>query len=239
MNRPLDMITYSKDGRNYLLLANNRRGVMKLSTNSAGDAQAITQPVQGTQGVGYDTIASLKGVIQMDKLDDGHAVILVQDPAGHSTWRQWSCREPVFRRREPIGQRGRTPGSLVARNASAREDRRDPAATHARVQIDSCAREIMIDGLDPAALASAQQAMPSASRWASLCPVSVPPEPGRSGRAAEPILGSYRVEGSTLRFTARYPLDQPGYQALIDETLLKPADRRHSGSRPADAATGD
>ncbi len=81
-NRPLDMITYSKDGRNYLLLANNSRGVMKISTDNTGEAQAITQPVQGTQGVGFDTIASLKGVVQMDKLDDGHAVVLVQDPAG-------------------------------------------------------------------------------------------------------------------------------------------------------------
>ena len=33
----------------------------------------------GTKGLGYDTIASLKGVVQMDQLDDRHAVILVQD----------------------------------------------------------------------------------------------------------------------------------------------------------------
>ncbi len=81
-NRPLDMITYSKDGRNYLLLANSSRGVMKIPTETAGDAQGITRPVQGTRGIGYDTIASLKGVVQMDKLDDNRAVILVQDQAG-------------------------------------------------------------------------------------------------------------------------------------------------------------
>ena len=44
--------------------------------------QGITSAVQGTQGIGYDTIASLKGVVQMDKLDDNRAVILVQDQAG-------------------------------------------------------------------------------------------------------------------------------------------------------------
>jgi hypothetical protein len=81
-NRPLDMIAYSKDGRSYLLLANSSRGVMKIPTENAGDAQGITQPVPGTQGLGYDTIASLKGVVQMDKLDDNHAVILVQDQSG-------------------------------------------------------------------------------------------------------------------------------------------------------------
>jgi hypothetical protein len=81
-NRPLDMIPYSKDGRSYLLLANNRRGVMKIPTESVGDAQPITHPVRGTQGVGYETIASLKGVVQMDKLDDNRAVILAQDQTG-------------------------------------------------------------------------------------------------------------------------------------------------------------
>ena len=81
-NRPLDMIAYQKDGKDYLLLANSSRGVMKIPTEGAGAAEGITAPVQGTKGIGYDTIASLKGVVQMDKLDDGHAVILVQDPAG-------------------------------------------------------------------------------------------------------------------------------------------------------------
>ena len=81
-NRPLDMITYAKDGKNYLLLANSNRGVMKIPTETAGDAQGITEPVHGTRGIGYETIASLKGVVQMDKLDDRHAVILVQDQAG-------------------------------------------------------------------------------------------------------------------------------------------------------------
>jgi hypothetical protein len=81
-NRPLDMIAYSKDGKNYLLLANSRRGVMKIPTETAGEAEGITSPVQRTRGIAYDTIASLKGVVQMDKLDDGHAVILTQDSSG-------------------------------------------------------------------------------------------------------------------------------------------------------------
>jgi hypothetical protein len=81
-NRPLDMIAYEKDGKAYLLLANSSRGVMKIPTEGAGDAQGITEPVPGTRGIGYETIGSLKGVVQMDKLDAGHAVILVQDQSG-------------------------------------------------------------------------------------------------------------------------------------------------------------
>ncbi len=83
-NRPLDMIVYQKDGKDYLLMANSSRGVMKITTEGAGTAESITQPVRGggTKGLGYDTIASLKGVVQLDQLDNSHAVILVQDANG-------------------------------------------------------------------------------------------------------------------------------------------------------------
>jgi hypothetical protein len=83
-NRPLDMIVYQKDGKDYLLLANDSRGVMKITTEGAGTAESITEPVRngGTKGLGYDKITSLKGVVQLDKLDDRHAVILVQDADG-------------------------------------------------------------------------------------------------------------------------------------------------------------
>jgi len=77
-NRPLDMIVYQKDGKDFILLTNNSRGVMKIRTEGADTTESITQPVRGggTKGLGYDTIASLKGVVQMDQLDDRHAVIL-------------------------------------------------------------------------------------------------------------------------------------------------------------------
>ena len=79
-NQPLDMIVYQKDGKDYLLMSNNSRGVMKIPTESAGDAPGITAPVPGggKKGLGYETIASLKGVQQMDQLDKNHAVVLVK-----------------------------------------------------------------------------------------------------------------------------------------------------------------
>jgi hypothetical protein len=81
-NQPLDMIVYQKDGKDYLLMANSRRGVMKIPTEGAGTAPGITEPVDGTKGLGYETIARLKGVVQMDQLDDRHAVVLRQDSDG-------------------------------------------------------------------------------------------------------------------------------------------------------------
>jgi hypothetical protein len=81
-NNPLDMIVYQKDGKDFILMTNSNRGVMKIPTEGAGTAAGITEPVRGTKGLGYETVASLKGVVQMDQLDGQHAVILVQNPNG-------------------------------------------------------------------------------------------------------------------------------------------------------------
>ncbi len=79
-NQPLDMIVYQKDGKDYLLMTNSNRGVMKIPTEGAGDAPGITNPVPGggKKGLGYETIESLKGVQQMDQLDKSHAVVLTK-----------------------------------------------------------------------------------------------------------------------------------------------------------------
>ena len=80
-NRPLDMIAYQKDGKDYILMANSARGVMKIPTEGFADAQPITaRPSNEKAGVGYETIAELQGVIQLDKLDAGRALVLIQDP---------------------------------------------------------------------------------------------------------------------------------------------------------------
>jgi hypothetical protein len=81
-NRPLDMVVYQRDGKDYLLLANSDRGVMKIPTEGAGNAASITAPVRATQGLGYETIASLKGVTQLDQLDATRAVVLARDDSG-------------------------------------------------------------------------------------------------------------------------------------------------------------
>jgi hypothetical protein len=85
-NQPLDMIVYKKDGQNYLLMANSARGVMKISTADIEKNAGITAPVGGggTAGQKYDTIADWKGVVQLDKLNDAMAVVLIQNESGAS-----------------------------------------------------------------------------------------------------------------------------------------------------------
>jgi hypothetical protein len=77
-NRPLDMIVYRKDGADYILMANSSRGVMKLPTKNLESYEPITAKTD-KQGVPYETIASLKGVQQLDKLDDRNALMLAED----------------------------------------------------------------------------------------------------------------------------------------------------------------
>jgi hypothetical protein len=80
MNRPLDIISYEKGGKQYLLLANDRRGVMKIATEGIEKQQGITEPIKGggKAGLTYDTITELTGVEQLDRLGDSHALLLVK-----------------------------------------------------------------------------------------------------------------------------------------------------------------
>ena len=81
-NRPLDMIVYKKDGKDYLLMANSSRGVMKVNVETIDKIEGISSRVNGTAGLPYDTIANLKGVMQLDKLDKERALVLVQSDGG-------------------------------------------------------------------------------------------------------------------------------------------------------------
>jgi hypothetical protein len=77
-NKPLDMIVYQKEGKDYLLLANSSRGVMKISTDNIENMESITAPVTGggKKGLPYETIGSWTGVEQLDRLDNQHAAVL-------------------------------------------------------------------------------------------------------------------------------------------------------------------
>jgi hypothetical protein len=81
-NRPLDMIVYEKEGKNYLLLANSARGVMKINTDEVNTQQGIESRVADKAGLTYDTIDKLTGVEQLDKLDGSHALLLVKGTSG-------------------------------------------------------------------------------------------------------------------------------------------------------------
>ncbi len=76
-NRPLDMIVYQKGGKDFLLMNNSSRGVMKMATERIETYQPITKQTEVT-GLPYETIDSLKGVEQLDRFDDANAMMLVR-----------------------------------------------------------------------------------------------------------------------------------------------------------------
>ncbi len=77
------MIVYNKGGKDYLLIANTSRGVMKVATDGFATAPGITAKVASeTGGVGFEPVASLKGVEQLDLLDAQRALVLARTDGG-------------------------------------------------------------------------------------------------------------------------------------------------------------
>jgi hypothetical protein len=81
-NTPLDMVIYNKGGKDYLLMINDNRGVMKIDLEKVGTIDGITSRVGGTAGLPYETIKTWQGVTQMARLDNSHAVIVTKGDGG-------------------------------------------------------------------------------------------------------------------------------------------------------------
>jgi hypothetical protein len=81
-NRPIDMIVYKKDGKEFLLMANSSRGVMKIPTAEFGTAPAITTRAADKTGIQYETIASMAGVEQLDLLNATTSIVLTRAAGG-------------------------------------------------------------------------------------------------------------------------------------------------------------
>ncbi len=81
------MVVYTKDDKRYVLMANSARGVMKIRTDGIDAIEAITERVGGggTAGLGYETIEDLKGVMELDRLDETRALVMIVNEAGESS----------------------------------------------------------------------------------------------------------------------------------------------------------
>lgn len=81
-NRPLDMFVYNKGGKDYILMANSSRGMMKITTDGISTTKSISERVADKAGLTYDSLAEMKGVEQLDRLNDQSALILARNDAG-------------------------------------------------------------------------------------------------------------------------------------------------------------
>jgi hypothetical protein len=82
-NRPLDMVVYQKDGKDYVLMANNSRGLMKVALDNVGSVDPITKPIPDTAGLSYETLKPYKNSVQqLSRLDKDNVLMLLQDDKG-------------------------------------------------------------------------------------------------------------------------------------------------------------
>lgn len=77
-NTPLDMVPYTKDGKEFVLMTNTRHGLIKVKLEGIDKVEPITKPIKGggTAGLTYDKITELKDVVQIDRLDAERFVYL-------------------------------------------------------------------------------------------------------------------------------------------------------------------
>jgi hypothetical protein len=80
MNTPLDMVSYTRDGEEYLLVSNSRHPLLKLACRDIDHQDPLTTP---TEPVGAPREAlPHAGVSHMANVD-GHVLMLQRDDAGH------------------------------------------------------------------------------------------------------------------------------------------------------------
>jgi hypothetical protein len=82
-NRPIDMVVYQKDGKDFVLMANSTRGLMKIAMDNAGTVDPITKHIQDKAGMKYETLASYKNnVQQLSRLDKDNVLLLLLNDKG-------------------------------------------------------------------------------------------------------------------------------------------------------------
>ncbi|WP_143473489.1 hypothetical protein [Flavilitoribacter nigricans] len=84
-NTPLDIVSFKKDGKPYLLLANSSRALMRIDPSEiASFDDYLTEPVEGnstTAGVDFVALPYVN-VLQMDKISDDQIVMLQRTADG-------------------------------------------------------------------------------------------------------------------------------------------------------------
>ena len=84
-NTPLDIISFNKDGQDYILMANSNRALMKISLDEVANwKDSLSEPVKGnsnTAGVSYLSLPYVN-VLQLDKMDNENIVIIQRTSMG-------------------------------------------------------------------------------------------------------------------------------------------------------------
>jgi hypothetical protein len=80
VNQPLDMVSFTQDGREYLLIANSAHGLVKIDGRDIDGQSPLTEPKEPI-GVPRQT-KDLQGIRRLANLGDSHVLALQADDAG-------------------------------------------------------------------------------------------------------------------------------------------------------------
>jgi hypothetical protein len=87
MNQPLDMISFTRDGDEYLLVANTSHGLIKIPCSNIADQTPLTTPKEPT-GVPRER-EDLEGIVALANLNGGHVLALQSDRDGRQHLRSF------------------------------------------------------------------------------------------------------------------------------------------------------
>lgn len=87
-NTPLDMVSYQRDGQEYLLVSHSRHPLMKIPTINIPAQEGLTQPHEPV-GVPRETLPQ-KGVSRMANLNGSYVLMMQQDEGGNVDLRSYS-----------------------------------------------------------------------------------------------------------------------------------------------------
>ncbi len=80
VNQPLDMVSFTERGQEYLLVANSAHGLVKIAGSDIDGQSPLTEPTQPV-GVPRET-KDLRGIRRLANLGDSHVLVLQADDAG-------------------------------------------------------------------------------------------------------------------------------------------------------------
>jgi hypothetical protein len=80
-NQPLDMVSFRKDGREFLLICHSTHPVMKIDASTIAEQEPLTEPREPT-GVPRD-ILDLPGTSMLANLNGDYVLAMQRDDAGH------------------------------------------------------------------------------------------------------------------------------------------------------------
>ena len=73
---PIDMILYQSKGKDYLLVANSARGVLKLTIDDLEHYAPVNEDGGDASQIAMQRVISLKSVVQLDAYDDTRALVM-------------------------------------------------------------------------------------------------------------------------------------------------------------------